>query len=137
MGENMNGKIRLPVRGLMAAAAWLLFTTNATAEWRVDIESKVVAARETGVTIDITAYWDSPLAGFALPVIVREIDPGSFWTGTLPYDTGGNAGYHPYIHGVAWNWVGPWAYLVEAVRPAPSIRSRRLVPSDSGPCTPV
>ncbi len=88
------------------------------AEWRIDIETKTVDAGQTGVTLDITVYWDIPLASFSLPLIVRQIDSGAFWTGNLPYDTGGNGFWHPYQYGAAWNWAAPWANLNEEVRPA-------------------
>lgn len=91
---------------------------DASAEWRIDIESTTVNPGETGVTLDITAYWDLTLLGLTIPVAVREIDPGAFWTGTLPYDTLGNAASHPFVHGVTWNWDSPWAFLAEDVTPA-------------------
>jgi len=108
--------------------------TPAFAEWRVDIESKTVSTGATGITAEITAFWDVHLAAFALPVIVREIDPGSFWTGTLPYDLGGSAGYHPHAYGVEWTWYAPWANLVESLEPAPERQHPLLLcnpPADS------
>lgn len=89
----------------------------ATAEWRVDVESKTVDSGQTGVTVDFTVFWDANLAGLTIPLVVREIDPGSFWTGPLPYDTGSTAGNHPHVQGVIWNWDVPWAYLAEEVKP--------------------
>lgn len=115
----MTHRLRLAATVLLIFAACIMLTSSVSAEWRVDIESKTVPAGATGVTIGVTAYWDLPLGAFALPVIVREIDPGSFWSGFLPYDTGGCADYHPFAHGVTWNWAAPWAIMVEAVRPAP------------------
>jgi hypothetical protein len=76
---------------------------NAYAEWRVEFESKTVSPNEHDVEFNLKAYWDLPLAGFTTPVVVREIDPGSFWTGVLPYDTGGNAFMHPFQYNVSWN----------------------------------
>lgn len=101
--------------------AALCCAPRAGAEWRIDIESKAVEAGQTGITLDITAYWDIDMIAFTLPVVVREIDPGAFWTGTLPYDTGGNAYNHPYAHGVQWKWGVPWAGAIEEVRPAPRV----------------
>lgn len=102
---------------VFSAACLLFIPPGASAEWRVDIESKGVTLNETGVTLDVIAYWDIGLGGFTVPVVVREIDPGSFWTGVLPYDTNGNAYYHPYVHGVTWTWSNLWATLAEEMRP--------------------
>ena len=94
------------------------YTISAHAEWRVDIESKEVQAGTADVAVDVTAYWDIGLRDFVVPLIVREIDStGAFWSGTLPYDTSGIAGYHPYAHGVAWGWSEQWALITEEVRP--------------------
>ncbi|MFC1475760.1 thrombospondin type 3 repeat-containing protein [Candidatus Zixiibacteriota bacterium] len=97
------------------------------AEWRIDIESKTVDAGQAGVTLDITAYWDLPMTALTLPLVAREIDPGAFWTGDLPYDTEGVAGYHPYSQGVTWRWE-PWAFLIEQVRPMLPDTSNRCYP---------
>ena len=83
----------------------------------VDIESKTVKAGQQGVTLDLIAYWDIDLSLLAVPTIVREIDPGAFWTGALPFDTSGKAHYHPYVQGVTWNWRDDFAVLVEELRP--------------------
>ncbi len=91
------------------------------AKWGVEIESKTVDAGDTAVTVDITAYWDIDMTGFTVPIIVREIDPGAFWTGTLPFDTGGNAYIHPYAQGVEWKWGLTWAEIIEEVRPASGV----------------
>jgi len=99
-------------------------SSNSLAEWRIDFESKSVEAGATGVTMDITAYWDINMANFTVPVVIREIDPGSFWMGTLPTDIDGTPAGHPNAIGVTWNWSSPWAWLIEELRPA--------VPSD--PC---
>jgi len=103
---------------LLVAACVVLVSANAAAEWRVDFESKGVSIGETGVTVDVIAYWDLTLTGLTVPVIVRELDAGSFWAGASPYDTGGNAFFHPYVQGVTWGWVAPWASLTEEIRPA-------------------
>lgn len=87
-------------------------------EWRIDIETKTVDAGQTGVTLDISAYWDLPLSNLSLPLRVREIDSGAFWTGNLPYDTAGNGFWHPYQHGVEWKWAEPWATSFEEIRPS-------------------
>jgi len=102
---------------LLIVICLLLLRGTAVAEWRVDVESKNVALNETGVTIGITGYWNLALGGFTVPLVVREITPGSFWTGALPYDTNGISYYHPYFQGVDWNWTTLWASLVEEVRP--------------------
>ncbi len=87
------------------------------AEWAVELESKSVPMGATDVTMDITGWWDQPISAFVLPIVVREIDPGSFWTGMLPYDTNGQAGNHPYAHGVTWSWGQQWATFLEVLRP--------------------
>jgi len=94
-----------------------LVAVPAAAEWRVDIESKTVQPGETGVTVAFTVSWDDTLMGLTIPLVVREIDPGAFWTGALPYDTAATAANHPHVQGVTWNWVSPWAYWVEEVKP--------------------
>jgi len=100
----MGQRLRLHV-----LAAMLLCTTNASAEWRVNIESKSVDAGETGATVDFTFYWDLDLRAITVPVVVREIDPGSFWTGTLPVDT-----VDGYPRSVTWNWANSaWTVLQE------------------------
>jgi len=83
-------------------------------EWRIDIESKTVPADATGVTVDFTLYWDVTMSTLTLPVVVREIDPGAFWTGDLPVDTTGGT-----PRGITWNWSNPgWAVLFEGLTPA-------------------
>ncbi len=86
-------------------------TASAYAEWRVDFESKSVKPNETGVTVDLTAYWDLSMYAFLVPVIVRSIDPGSFWTGLLPIDSYGDT------RGVTWNWSGSWPDMLQLVQP--------------------
>ncbi len=107
--------------------AMLLVALPASAEWRLDIESKTVAGGTTGVTLDFTGYWDLPITNLTLPLRVKTIDQNAFWTGELPYDTGGIAVSHPHVNGVTWNWVQLWGLLAEEVRPG--------VPSS--PCDPA
>lgn len=111
----MNTKSHLLVGGLTILML-LLFSTNSLAEWRIDIESKTVNAGETGVTVDFTGYWDLPLKALVVPIVVREIDAGAFWTGHLPSDTTFQGGV-PY--GVEWKWENlGWASAIQQVRPA-------------------
>jgi hypothetical protein len=108
------------VKYAIAILATLLFCGNVSAEYlegTVTIESKTVSAGKQDVTVEVIASWNDDLAGMTIPLVVRELDPGSFWTGDLPYDTGGNAYIHPYSHGVAWHWSGLWATFVEELRP--------------------
>jgi len=96
----------------LAQLVVLLLAANAAAEWRVEIGSKTVDPGQTGVTVGFTVYWDLDVVGLVIPVIVRELNAGSFWTGQLPYDSscGGPS------HGVTWNWSNPnWAF--EMVEP--------------------
>ncbi len=62
-------------------------------------------------------FWEMDLAAVTIPLVVREVDAGAFWTGELPYDTGGVAGSHPHVKGVTWHWAEPWATLIEEFRP--------------------
>ncbi|MFC1475759.1 T9SS type A sorting domain-containing protein [Candidatus Zixiibacteriota bacterium] len=119
---------------LMISVVYLfLYAADAFAEWRIDIESKTVDAGETGVTLAITAYWDTAMAGLSIPLVVREIDSGAFWTGALPFDTLGTASFHPYAQGVNWNWDSPWADLIEEILPSSGIDPENLCdPSEEG-----
>lgn len=94
----------------------LFYQTNAYAEWRVDIESKTVDQGQRDVTVDFTFYWDLAMNEIDIPIVVRQVDPGSFWRGDLPY--------HYYedpdiiSQGVTWNWSNPgWANVYEQVFP--------------------
>jgi len=89
------------------------FGASAFAVWQVDFESKSVDQGATGVTVNVTAYWDLKMGAFTVPVIVRSISGGAFWTPPLPSDYAGNP-----VVGVQWNWFNPgWANLVEQVLP--------------------
>jgi len=102
----------------LAACLVLFIGANAFAVWDITIESVACSADQTNVEVNVFASWDVPLASFTLPVVVREIDAGSFWTGALPYDTNGNAYSHPYQYNVSWDWGGTlWAALAEEFRP--------------------
>ncbi len=108
----------------------LLCAVPVAAEWRIDIESKTVEAGQTDVTLDFTVHWDIAMLSLTIPVVVRDIDPGAFWTGMLPYDTGGNGFSHPYVQGISWNWEEPWAAIIEEVRPGPFADSSGLCEHD-------
>jgi len=90
---------------LLKAAAFIcvfLYAAKGSAEWRVDIESETVPASQTEVTVAITLYTDLSVGMVAIPLVARELDPGSFWTGSLPVDC------DPYpVQGVIWNWQNP------------------------------
>ncbi len=88
------------------------------AEWDITFESKTVSQNATGVNVNVFGSWDLPLAGITCPIVVRQIDEGSFWTGELPYDTGGNGYYHPHQFNVQWKWIDPpFSTLIEEFRP--------------------
>ncbi|MFC1475789.1 hypothetical protein ACFLQW_02155 [Candidatus Zixiibacteriota bacterium] len=87
----MNTFRRYAVCGLITSVMVLLSIGSAAAEWRVAFESKTAYAGQTGVTMTVNLTTELPMIGFTLPVVVRELTPGSFWTGELPYDTGGTA----------------------------------------------
>jgi len=96
---------------ILVFVAVFLCVATVSAEWRIDIESKSVCIGETGVTVDFTFYWDLEMIAITVPVVVREIDAGSFWSGALPYDTNNVA------LGVTWNWADPnWASFRQEVR---------------------
>ncbi len=92
----------------------LMFTTTAAADWYIQFESKEVTAGQQNATIELSAAWEVKLMTLEVPIVVRSLDPGAFWTGTLPYDsTGLNDDF-----GVTWNWADPdWADLFQTVFP--------------------
>ncbi len=98
------------------AVAMLCFTAGASAEWRIKIDSISVAAGGTA-KLDFFGYWDLGLTALTVPLVVKEINPGAFWTDSLPHDRGGNAAFKPDSHFVEWKW-GTWAFIVEEIRPA-------------------
>jgi len=107
------------VRHIGFIVAVLLFCGHVSAEYlegTVEIADMTVSPGAQDATIDVIASWNGDLASITIPLVVRELDPGSFWTGDLPYDTGGNAFYHPFSHGVVWHWSGTWAAQVEELR---------------------
>jgi len=101
------------VRGLLVAVCLVsMVGLQAHAVWRVDIESKTVAKGQTGVQIAVKAYWDIDIVQMSLPVVVRQVSGGAFWTGVLPYWYSSSNN-----HGVTWNWSNPgWAALIQEVR---------------------
>jgi hypothetical protein len=106
------------------------------AEWRIEVESKTVFAGQEDVSLNILASWDNGLAAVTIPLVIKEIDPGSFWSGDLPYDTANTYfNTHPFAYNVDWrytDWCGlgpcPWTS-------PPIIELRPLVPEV--PCDPV
>lgn len=102
---------------VLVSAVVLLTAGSASAAWRMEIESKTVNPGQTGVTVNFTYAWDAKLVAAVLPVVVRSIDAGSFWTGTLPYDTMDMDG-NRFTNGVAWHAsIPPWSALVLEMRP--------------------
>jgi len=74
-------------------------------------ESRTVPPGQTGVQIYVRAYWGFDMQLIAVPMVIRSIDPGSFWTGQLPYWYSSTRN-----HGVQWNWSNPgWADWVEVI----------------------
>ncbi len=97
----------------LAACLILLLGTVAFGSWGFDIPSKTLSQNAVGVTADITAYWDIKTAQFTLPMVVRSVSGGAYWTGALPVDTSGGP-----VVGVTWNWSNPgWASIVQTIRP--------------------
>ncbi|MFC1476243.1 hypothetical protein ACFLQW_04505, partial [Candidatus Zixiibacteriota bacterium] len=69
----------------MAMITVLLILSGATlasAEWRINIDSVSVDAGDTA-KLDFYGYWDLPLTGLTVPLVVKEIDPGAFWANSL------------------------------------------------------
>lgn len=112
---------RLAVLSLVAMVA--VSAGSSRAEWRVDVESETVFAGQQDANVDIIVYWDDFLVFLGIPLVVREVDPGSFWTGLLPYDTGGTNWNHPYQHNVSWdvNWPNGSYFPVVEMRPGDPI----------------
>lgn len=59
--------------------------------------------------------------GLVVPVVVRQLTPGSFWMGILPYDSTLACYFCIFSHGVEWHWINyipgiPW-YTACAVMP--------------------
>ena len=116
---------------IVSLMALLLLSANAFAAWDVTIESKNASMGQTGVTLAINCSHDLNMGGFTVPIIVREVDAGSFWAGALPYDTNGSAFVPGQSLGVTWSWPSggvngrsTWAALL--------LESRPGVPAD--PC---
>jgi hypothetical protein len=106
---------------IISVIGLIVMNAQAMAEWRVDIESKQAGAGRQNITLEVTAYWDNPLACIAVPIVVREIDPGSFWTPGpkgLPYDTVAFlANPIRSSNRVIWSWSDPdWATIAEGLK---------------------
>ncbi len=110
----MNITTRFQMYVLIALTFILFAAGSAAAEWRVAFESKTVYAGQTEVEIKLNLTTDAIMGAMTIPVVVREKNPDAFWTGTLPYDTGG---MWPRRHGVEWTWADIWAVLVNEVLP--------------------
>lgn len=96
---------RYMTRGILLVAALLLLSTSASAEWRVTIESKIVPSGALNVPLNVNIAFDLDLNSVSVPVIVRQLTPGSFWTGELPYDTNGGCYLCDFSRGVEWHWI--------------------------------
>ncbi|MFC1475376.1 hypothetical protein ACFLQW_00055 [Candidatus Zixiibacteriota bacterium] len=83
----MRMKIRILAGGIGVLICILLAATNVHASWGISVESKAVAACPYEWPLDISASWDLGLSGLTIPIVVREIDAGSFWAPPLPVDT--------------------------------------------------
>jgi hypothetical protein len=102
---------------ILTLGLMIVLTADSYASWDISFESKTVSPNAADVNLDVSGSWDIPLTNITCPIIVRKIDGGSFWTGALPYDTGGNGYYHPRQHNVQWKWETPFATLIEEFRP--------------------
>jgi len=103
---------RLFFASALAVGAALVCSINALAGWVITLPDATVNANST-VNYDFYGEWDLPIVGLVIPMVVREIDPGSFWTGTLPVDTMNGTPI-----GVQWKWaMSIWPILIEEFRP--------------------
>ncbi len=91
----------------------------ASADWRVEFEGTEVDAGAQGVTLGVTVAWELPLINLTVPVVVRSLDPGAFWTGDLPVDTCLGEPRSDCLRGVVWQWSSAWANLILELRPGP------------------
>ena len=104
---------------LLVACCLPALNTSTFAAWRMEVESKTVSLGQTSVSLGVTYAWEVAIVQATLPIVVRSIDPGSFWTGNRPYDTTDSDGNH-LVNGVSWNSiVPPWASIIREVRPGP------------------
>jgi len=78
------------------------FWTEDYQQYSVTFESKTVHRGEENVALRIFGTWMFGLAYIHIPIVVRSVDGGAFWTGQLPFDSSTIAGG---THGVNWNWV--------------------------------
>ncbi len=111
----MKQKILFTVLAMLAAP-----TAEVLAVWDITIESKTVYANSTDVMVSMYGSWDQRVCWISVPVVVRAIDAGSFWTGMLPYDIDGDGMYHPHSYNVDWQLdtvPQPWTTLIEEFRP--------------------
>ena len=102
-------------RNVLCATLAVVMTATipVLAAWRVEIESKIVEPGSSGVTVDFIAAWERPLGGVTIPVVVRQLDPGTFWTGSLPYHTSQGS------HGVSWDSLVTAGPAMRLVYPGP------------------
>ena len=104
---------RLSLIVSLAVCLSLVFGSNALAGWGLNCPDKTVSQGAT-FQYGIEGEWDIALVQITLPLIIREVDAGSFWAGTLPHDT-----LPATETGVAWQWNNAgWATIIEEVRPA-------------------
>ena len=106
----------------LAVCMLMFFGANAFAIWDYTIESKTVSQNQTDVDVSILGSWDLAVGGITVPVVVRTLSNNAFWTGTLPYDTGGTGFYHPFFYNVSWAFTSsipglPWTAQIEEWRP--------------------
>ena len=102
---------RFLITVLLAVAATLFCSTYALGGWVITYPDTTVEPNST-VEYRLFGEWDLGLVVLAVPTVVRELDPGAFWTGTLPVDTMGGTPTN-----IQWNWAVPnWANLIQEFR---------------------
>jgi hypothetical protein len=96
---------------LLAVAGTLLCSANALGGWVITYPDTTIDPNST-VEYQLYGEWDLGLAALTVPTVVRAIDPGAFWTGTLPVDTTGGTPTN-----IQWNWAVPnWANIIQEFR---------------------
>lgn len=86
----------------LVVCAWLTESGSAWATNSISIESKSVTPGANAETVGVYISNDLTIEGFALPLIVRSIDPGAFATGDLSISAGGRL--------LSWYPYGVWRY---------------------------
>ena len=106
---------RLSIIVSLAVCMSLVFGANAlgqTGQYEINLPDVTVSEGAT-VEYEYNGIWMSKIVQITVPAIIREVDAGSFWTGTLPCDTVDGTPTN-----VTWQWAVPnWANMIQEARP--------------------